>query len=358
MKIVSTPSVTGQRTPRGWVVAPPWSKGTGDRVHVKLVVRAVLLATVLLGGATHATADPDRTALVVSGTATPHARALATATIEAAVRDAGASLARQTFTSSEEASLKACVTAAQAWRCIAPAIRDKGLDQVALVSLVMGTSFDGSPMITLIEQIIVAKLDAAIEAQRVCTRCTDDLLVEVVAELTRVVLQEISVRSDRSIVTLHSTPRGARITFDGSPAGATDRSFPTFLGTHTVVLELEGYQRETRAIDAVLDRTIELTVAMRPTARLAPRLTVGLGGLAMIAGAVVLVFDEGPVTQPIGTEQPARYRDTIAPGLGLVLSGAALGAGGLLWWEFTRSTMAPTVAPMAGGAVIGVTNAF
>jgi hypothetical protein len=147
-----------------------------------------------------------------------------------------------------------------------------------------------------------------------------------------------------------------------------------------VVLELEGYQRETRAIDAALDRTTELSVAMRPTpgrldgprdptaarvgrepwpvTQLAPMLVVGVGGLALIAGAVVLAFDQDPATQPIGTEQPARYHDTIAPGLGLVLGGAAAGAGGLLWWQYTRSTMAPTVAPTAGGAVIGVTNRF
>jgi hypothetical protein len=350
-------------------------------MHVKLAVSAVVLAAVLLGGATHAMADRARTALLVWGTTTSHARTLATTTIEAAARNTGVPFANQTFSPGEEATLKACATVPQAWTCIAPMIRDKGLDQVALVSLVMSTSSDGSPMIVLTAQIIVAKLDAVVGAQRFCTHCSDDLLVESASELTRAVLEEIRVRSGRSVVTVHSTPRGARITLDGAPAGATDRSLSTVPGTHMVVLELEGYQREARAIDAVVDRTIELSVAMRPTpgrldeprdpfadrvaprdplrgARLATMLASGFGGLAMIAGAVVLVFDQDPVTQPIGTEQPARYRDTLAPGLGLLLSGAALGAGGLLWWQYRRSTMAPAVAPIAGGAVIGVTNAF
>lgn len=350
-------------------------------MHVKLAVRAFVFAVACLGGAARATADQARTTLLVSGTATLHARALATTTIEAIVRNTGASLVHETFTPGEEANLKACATVPQAGRCIAPTIRDKGLDQVALVSLIMGTGTDGSPMIVVTAQIIAAKLEAAAWAQRLCTHCTDTLLVEAVSGVTRAVLEEISVRGGRSTVTLQSTPRGARITLDGSPAGTTDRSIPTVPGAHMVVFELEGYQREVRTIDAVVDGTTALTVAMRPTpgridepldrpahhvslrdprrgSRLGTLLVAGIGGLALITGVVVLAFDEDPVTQPIGTEQPAWYRDTIEPGIGLLLCGAALGAGGLLWWQHARSTVAPTIAPAAGGAVIGITNKF
>jgi len=199
-------------------------------------------------------------------------------------------------------------------------------------------------------------------------------------------LQEVTVRSRRTVVAIHSTPRGARITFDGDTIGDTmgdtDRSISTFPGPHTVVLELEGYQRESRTIDAVLDKTFELWVGMHPIAGspddhrdffaaaraqpldlpgaawLAPRLMVGVGGVAVVAGAIVLAFDQDPVTKPIGTEQPAYYYDTIEPGISLVLSGAIVGVGGYLWWRYTRSTAVPIVTPIARGVVMGFTNHF
>jgi hypothetical protein len=232
-------------------------------------------------------------------------------------------------------------------------------------------------MLVITEQILVASLDAAIGAQRFCVRCTDDVLVKSTSELTHALFQEIAVRGGRTVVAINSTPRGARITFDGDSMGATDRSFNTFPGTHTIVLELDGYERETRSIDAALDKTSELSVTMRsvgaadnltdplppathPRRRttLVPKLAMGVGALVAITGAVVLVLDQGSDTKPSGTEQRRYYYDTTAPGVVLLSGGAVVGIGGLLWWHFTKSTTAPTVTPVAGGAVIGLTKDF
>lgn len=340
--------------------------------------RIAVVAVALLGLVhAHAHASADKTALLVSGTATPHHRELAASTIEAIARDAGAPVAKASFSAKEATTIAGCVTAPQAWNCVASVIRGRGLEQVAIVSLVNDTSPDSSPMVVITEQIIVMNLDTAISAQRFCVRCTDDVLVNVTSELTRTMFQDIAVRSGRTVVTINSTPRGARLVFDGNSIGATDRSFSTFPGSHTVELELDGYRRESRSVAAVLDKTSVLSVTMRPlnappeasadghrdaqppqASSLAPKLVMGAGALAVVAGVIVLAFDEKSVTAPKGTEQRRQYYDTTVPGAVLVVGGVAAGVGGYLWWRHTRSTVAPVVAPIPGGAAVGLTKAF
>jgi len=345
-------------------------------VLVRAVFAAVLLGD-LIASTAPAAADSDRVALLVTASATPHARDVAASTIGAVTRERDFLLVTPTFTAKEVAAITECVTAPQAWTCVAPVVRGKGLQQVAVVSLVASTSKDGSPMLVITEQILVSNLDAAIGAQRFCVRCTDDVLVRSTSELTHALFQEIAVRGGRTVVAINSTPRGARITFDSVSMGATDRSFNTFPGTHAVVLDLDGYQRETRSIDAALDKTSELSVTMHPLrsadnpadplttqtrtqgrTTLAPKLAMGIGALAVVTGAIVLAFDQGAETKASGAEQRRYYYDTTAPGIVLIAGGAVVGIGGFLWWHFTKSTTAPTVAPVAGGAVIGITKDF
>jgi hypothetical protein len=339
-------------------------------------ITMVLAAAWVLGIAL-AHADTENIAFLVAGTATAHERELAGATFEAVARNAGLSVTKASFTAREASTINACVTVPQAWSCITPTIRDRKLEHVAIISLSPDTAPDSSPMVVITEQIIVARLDAAVVAQRFCIRCTDDVLAATTSELTRSMLQEIAVRSGRTVVTINTTPRGARILFDGRSMGATDRSFNTFPGVHIVVLELDGYRRETRTIEAALDRTSELSIMLRPVAAppsaahnssgatplpsaapLAPKLAMGVGALAIVGGAIVLRLDEDPITAPIGDEQPHHYRDTIAPGLGLVIGGAVVCAGGYLWWRYTRSSVTPAVIPLPGGATVGVAAPF
>jgi hypothetical protein len=341
----------------------------------------IALAAAFLIGASNASAGTDKVALVVSGTAADHARELATTTIESIARETGLSLTKPAVTAKETAAIKGCATAARAWSCVSSMLRDKEVQQVAFVSLVNDTGPDSSPMIVITEQVIVAHLDAAVTGQRFCVRCTDDVLVNVTTELTRALFQEIEVRSGRTVVAVKSTPRGARILFDGNSVGATDRSFNTFPGKHTVVLELDGYQREPRLVEAAVDKTSEVSVTMRPLrqssiedhggercepsppgslppTRLAPKLVIGAGALALVAGVIVLALDENPTAKSAGMEQPRVYYDTTAPGVGLVIGGAVAGVGGYLWWRYTRSTVTPALAAIPGGATVGISRAF
>jgi hypothetical protein len=339
------------------------------------VLGAFIAAFWFLGTAS-ANANPEKMALLVSGAATAHERELAETTFEAIARSAGLTVARSGFTAREASAINACVTAPQAWSCATPTVKGKGLDHVAIISLAPETAPDSSPMVVITAQVLVARLDAAVVSQRFCVRCTDDVLTTTTTELTRSVLKEIAVRSGRTVVTINSTPRGARILFDGQSMGATDRSFNTFPGVHTVVLELDGYRQETRTVQATLDRTSELSLTMRPLeappandardtgeakpaqASLMPKLAMGIGALAIIGGGVALALNQGPIVAPFGTEQPQHYRDTVAPAIGLMIGGAAVGLGGYFWWRYTRAQVAPSVVPLPGGASIGIAASF
>lgn len=346
-------------------------------------IARIIPVALLLTAASHARASTDKTAVLLSGTVAAHARELAATAVETVARDSGRLLTQPTFSAKDVAAIRGCVTTPHAWRCVAPVIRDKELRQLAVVSLVNDTTPDHGPMIVVTEQVIMADLDAAVAAQRFCVRCTDDVLINVTTELTRSLFQEIEVRSGRTVIAVKSVPRGARIKFDGNSMGATDRSFNTFPGKHTVVLELDGYRQESRTIEAALDRTSELAVTMRsltapaeerddsekrepspqapggpPTSPLAPQVAMGAGALAVVAGAVLIVVNGQPTKEPIGKVQPRYYYDTMSPGIGLVISGAVAGIGGYIWWRYTRSPVAPTVATTPGGTIVGITKTF
>lgn len=350
---------------------------TGSRTLGALIVLVSSLGAARVSAAP-TNAQAEKLGLLVSGTASAHERELAETAVETMARTAGLAVAKPGFTAREASTLNACVTAPQAWSCVSPTVRGKGLDHLALISLAPDTGPDSSPMIVITAQIIVARLDAAIVSQRFCVRCTDDVLAKTTTDLTRSVLQEVAVRSGRTVVTINSVPRGARIVFDGQPMGATDRSFNTYPGVHTVVLELDGYRQESRTVEAKLDKTSELSLSMRSvaspaqpddphgggtaepaTAPLAPKLVMGAGALAVVGGSIALAFNHSAAVAPIGTEQPQHYRDTIAPGIGLVIGGAVVGLGGYLWWHYTRPpAVTPSVALLPGGASIGVATSF
>ncbi len=342
------------------------------------LVRIAFGAILLLAGEIQlAAAEPDHMAVLVAGTAPLHARQVVASTIEAVARDRGLVLVPASFATKEAAAITECVTAPQPWTCITPVVRGKGLQQIAVVSVGTDTSKDGSPMLVITEQLLVDGLDTATGAQRFCVRCTDDVLVKSTSELTSSLLQEIAVHSGRTVVAISSAPRGARITFDGQSMGATNRSFNTFPGTHTLILELDGYQRESRSVDAALDKTVELSITMRPLgaaspggeppsiargeqrqSTLAPKIVMAVGALAVVAGGVALALDQKSETAPIGSNQRQYYYNTTAPGIALIIGGAVAGAGGYLWWRHTKSAAAPTITPAAGGAVVGFRKAF
>lgn len=335
----------------------------------------------------HASGDTEKrlTVLLISGTAAAHDRELVASTAETIAREAGLSLANESFTTKEIAVIRRCATTSRAWNCILPIIRNKGIQQVMMLTLANDTSTNVDPTTILTGQMIAAHLDAAVTDQRFCVHCTDNVLVDTTSELTHSLFLESEIQGGRTVVSIRSSPRGARIIFDGHPIGSTDRAFNTSQGKHTVVLELDGYHRESQTIEATLGKASELSITMQPgilveerhntehrkddlspspssnsspKSSLAPKLTMGVGALAIVAGVIALVFDQDPSISPRGIEQPRYYYDTTRAGTGLIIGGVVVGMSGYLWWHYTNSTVVPTIAPVPGGASVGMMKLF
>jgi hypothetical protein len=86
-------------------------------------------------------------------------------------------------------------------------------------------------------------------------------------------------------------------------------------------------------------------------------LPIGLwaaGGVALVAGVIMIAIDEDPNAQGV---QQERYRDTATGGVVLGLAGvAALGAGTYLWRRDRKT--APVAAVSSDGAYVGWAGTF
>lgn len=320
-------------------------------------------------------------AIAFDGDASAHERELAASSMLVIAGRSGRPFVVHTFTSGELATLKACFTQPEPWRCAGPAVRGKGLQQVALVTLQHGEGPDGTPLLVFAGNVIAANIDSTISHQRHCPRCTDDVLADTAGELARDLLREIATRSGRTVVAIKSVPRGARITFDGKLLGATDLAFNTYPGAHTVDLESDGHHPERRTVQAAEDKTTDVIVTLRridgesgpapgalgggPGVSVGPRrsrrvpgLIAGAGIVALGTGILMIAIDQDPVTDPDADVSP-RYRDSATGGVIIGAAGlVAAGAGGYLWWKYTRSRTAPRIAPTPGGAMIGIATPF
>jgi hypothetical protein len=64
---------------------------------------------------------------------------------------------------------------------------------------------------------------------------------------------------------IDSTPRGARVILDGVSRGSAPLTLSELrAGTHTVRLELDGYQRWTTAVTVVSGRHVHLSPVLQP----------------------------------------------------------------------------------------------
>jgi hypothetical protein len=79
------------------------------------------------------------------------------------------------------------------------------------------------------------------------------------------------------------------------------------------------------------------------------------GGVAIVAGGVLLAIDQDP--SPIGPQQ-ASYRDTATAGLVIGFAGAAAVGTGVYLWMQDRTHGAPVAAITHDGAVVGWTGRF
>jgi hypothetical protein len=196
------------------------------------------------------------------------------------------------------------------------------------------------------------------EEKRVCKRCTDATMRNSADELL-VALTAASL--GHGILKLTSKPAGARVTLGGKPLGQTplERGLPA--GDHSVTLELEDWQPETRSITVTKGRidTVEVELTPGPSA---PKKTLayvllGTGAALALGGGILIALDEDH-PDPDGP-QPPTYFDSAPLGMLTASIGVAvMGVGAYLLFKEPRRKSAPAVSLVPGGGVIGWAGRF
>jgi hypothetical protein len=354
-----------------------------------LLTRLLLLLFVL----SPLRARADTGAVVIVGKSDARARDLAARAVSAALTKADWTLLEKPLPSADTSSIGRCFTRAEPQRCILRVVQGKGIENLAYVS-VDPDATRGERVLKLTGRIITSKLDLVMIATRFSEHCTDDTLASSAADLMKDLLDRIALSSGRTVLSVKSSPQGARYAVDGTFVGITDASIDVTPGPHTVTVELDGFETIVRSVQAVEGNTAEVSVplrrpggevppasgANRPTdpsnagteatpievqvdeprpSRAAKPLLV-IGGLAIAGGIVVLALDQDSATAPRGSEQREFYYDTTTPGLVAIAGGVVVaGVGGYLYWKGTRSpTPRAAVAPTAGGAVMTLSGSF
>ena len=193
--------------------------------------------------------------------------------------------------------------------------------------------------------------------RRSCEACNPGLLRSALDEVLRTVVGASQL--ERGTLTVHSRPEGANVMLDNEEVGITPivRELP--VGSHRIVLMKNGRKAGERTIKIHPQVAAEITMPIAITAepgrspsRVGPAVLLGLGGVAVIAGAVLYITSEtDDGSQPY-------YRETRPAGIGFAAGGLLLA--GIGTWLLVRSgsDSAPVVALDRHGGMLGWARAF
>ncbi|MBA3462157.1 MAG: PEGA domain-containing protein [Deltaproteobacteria bacterium] len=346
----------------------------------------LLIALVVLGPLR---ADADPGTVVVVGKSDAHARDVTAQAVSAAVSKADWKLIGKRLSESDTSSISKCFTREEPQRCILRLVQDKGVQRVAYVSVDPDPS-RGERGLKLTGRIVTAKLDLVLIASRFCDHCTDDTLARSATDLMKDLLDRVALTSGRTVLSVKSSPQGARYTVDGAFVGVTDASIDVTPGPHTVTVELEGFETFVQSVRATEGQTAEVNAVFRrrntdvrplpgPTdsstrgvdnqgadvrvepprrSRAAKPLLV-VGGVVLAAGVVLLMLDEDSTVSPPGTEQRATFYDTATPGLVTIAGGAVLaGLGAYFYWKSPGANATASIRPTPNGTMMTLSTSF
>jgi hypothetical protein len=334
----------------------------GAVLGVRTILRAAAIAALLVGSTSRARADG---AVLVVGAISPRDRDI----IVDAIKGEGSALSLR-FSApagrdAADASV-ACLHDQKPWSCVAPVIRGK--DQLVIVEIDSDRGA-GAPMTIVTAHLLTAGAETESFASRGCAMCNEDALKRTVGDLSRDLLQRAVARLGRTKLAIRSRPDRAQIVLDGKPAGATDATLATYPGKHTIELQTPGYTAATREVIAVDGTTVDVAIPLHPEAlrssggdpgspdahgssRLGPGLAIGTGAAAIVAGGLLIAFDQDP------SPHQRYYYDTAKYGVASLAAGVVLTGAGIYFWLRPRASSAAAVAPVPGGAAIGWAGRF
>lgn len=284
-----------------------------------------------------------------------------------AAQAAGWQLPGKPSTKKELAALLRCLDLSEPWGCIPAPLTAQGVRHVLAVAAEKQQAENGAPVVVFTVSLIATSPQALLVRQRFCEHCSEEKLTLAASEVTRQLLEELAVRTGRTILEVKSTPSGARILLDGVSIGATNGTFNTYPGSHTVILEKPGYLTQNLSVKAEEGKTAEVSVVLRQSLVVAPTkepqpsqpsrwipLTFIGAGAASIGAAGTLLYigaQDGP------DDKRLRPRATTVGLVAGIAGVASLGTGLYLWLLGTRRT-GPTASYLANGATVGWHGTF
>jgi PEGA domain len=331
-------------------------------------------------------AGADTGAIVIVGKSDAHARDVTGDAVSAALLKADWKLTGKRLSESDTSSISRCFTREEPQRCILKSVEDKGVRNLAYISVDPDPG-RGERGLKLTGRLITAKLDLVMIASRFCDHCTDDTLARSATDLMKDLLDRVALTTGRTVLSIRSSPQGARYTVDGSFVGVTDASIDVTPGPHTVTVELEGFDTFSQNVSAAEGKTAEVNAVFRrgvPVVRTSPvassaqtvagdngkdprpatrsraakPLLIG-GSVVLAAGVVLVLLDEDSTSEPRGADQRETYYDTAMPGLITIAGGAALaGLGAYLYWKSPGSNTTASIRPTATGTMLTLRTSF
>lgn len=252
----------------------------------------LLAALAVAAWATPRAVRADDGSVVIGGAAEDRDRSVVGAAVAATAREAGWAVSHDPVAAPDVDRLLACSDPVRPWACVPASLGSRGIRRVFVFAVDRRQTASGAPMVVLTAKLIALAPQGLAVRQRFCEHCADDRLTRASTELARQLLQDLAVRSGRTVLDVASSPPGARITLDGQAIGATNATFHTFPGAHVIEVEKSGFRTERRELVAEEGKTSAVTVVLAPGPA-APRrrlviALIGGGALAAIAGGVLL----------------------------------------------------------------------
>ncbi len=203
-----------------------------------------------------------------------------------------------------------------------------------------------------------------------CNDCRNDTLKPKLEELARLLFSAAATGSGR--LTVITRPSGATVLVDGQKIGTSPITTGLREGPHTVTLERSAFQTVTRSITIKNDAESPIDVDLVPLGGAGRRGSLkpyaygalGLGGAAIIAGALLVAIDprcELGSTSDACAASNEQYTSTQTPGFVAIGAGAVVaGVGGYLLYRESKRAKGPTptASLTSGGAVLGLAGSF